>query len=75
MKKKEFKIIRYENNNYTKINDKSVVECKLEIYVNNRLEAVRLCLNEDLENMIIGFLLTEKYISTYEDVEKIQFIN
>lgn len=75
MIKNDLKIIRYEENNYKEIYDKSVVEYKLKIYVNNRPVGVRLCLRENLEDMIVGFLLTEGYISIYEDIEKIEFIS
>ncbi len=75
MIKNEFKIIRYEKNNYKEIDDKSVIEYKLKIYVNNRPVGYRLCLREKLDNMIIGFLLTEGYISKYKDIEKIEIIS
>ncbi|MDW7669062.1 MAG: formate dehydrogenase accessory sulfurtransferase FdhD [Bacillota bacterium] len=75
MIKNKFKIIRYEKNNYKEIEDISVVEYRLKIYVNNRPVGYRLCLKEKLDNMIIGFLLTEGYISKYKDIEKIEFIS
>jgi len=75
MIKNELKIIRYEENNYKEISDKSVVEYQLKVYVNNRPVGLRLCLKEKLDDMIVGFLLTEGYISTCDDIEKIQFIS
>ncbi len=75
MIKNKFKIIRYEKNNYKEIEDISVVEYRLKIYVNNRPVGYRLCLKEKLDNMIIGFLFTEGYISKYKDIEKVEFIS
>jgi len=69
------KIIRYENEKHREIYDEVVVEFELDIYVNNRPVCSRLCLNENLQDMVIGFLLTGGYISKYEDIDKIEIKN
>jgi FdhD protein len=73
MIKDKIEIKRYHYDKYEKKIDTSVVEFKLKIFVNNRPVLERLCLKENLEDMVVGFLVTEGYISTMEDVEKIDF--
>jgi len=75
MIKDKMKIIRYEDENYKEIYDEVVVEFELEIYVNNRPVCSRLCLKKNLQDMVVGFLLTRGYVSRYEDIDKIEMKN
>ncbi|RCW48688.1 MULTISPECIES: formate dehydrogenase accessory sulfurtransferase FdhD [unclassified Halanaerobium] len=71
MKKK--KILKYKSEKFEKIEDDIIMERPLTIFVNNYELLTLMCLPENLEELIIGFLISESLINNADEIEDISF--
>jgi len=67
------KIYKYKNQEKTEVLDEVIIEYKLKIFLNDELIIERFCLKNELENMVIGYLISEGYINSYEDLTTVKF--
>lgn len=67
-----WKVVRY--NNGEKITDEEIIatEFPLTVYVNNEEFATLVCTPTDIKQLVIGFLASEGFIRTYDDIKSIQ---
>lgn len=70
---KKVEIFRYKNKKMTKTEDKVVVEYNLKIYVNDVILVERICLKNELDNMVLGYLMSEGYVNSIEDLQEMKF--
>lgn len=64
------KIMRFENDALHEVSDHIATEFPLTIYINNEEFATIVCTPEYMEELIIGFLVSEGIIRKFSDIEK-----
>jgi len=67
------RILKYKSEKFGRIEDEIILERPLTIFVNNYELLTLMCLPENLEELIIGFLLSESLINNLAEVEDISF--
>ncbi|HSP22002.1 MAG TPA: formate dehydrogenase accessory sulfurtransferase FdhD, partial [Planococcus sp. (in: firmicutes)] len=64
-------IHRYDNGAFTEKEDRVVVEQPLTIKINGKEFITIVCSPEFVEEMAVGFLVSERIIPNYKDIEEI----
>ena len=64
-------IIRVEGNQFKEIEDTVVTEYAVTVKINEQEFVTMVCTPEYVEDMVIGYLASERIIRDYEDIEAI----
>lgn len=62
---------RYSNGQYNQLEDTIAVEYPITIKINGKELMTIVCTPEYIEDMVVGFLASERVIGKYEDIQKI----
>lgn len=62
---------RFSNGQFTQVNDQIVVEHPVTIYVNQKELMTIVCSPEYIEDMVVGFLISERIIINYTHIQSI----
>ena len=66
-------ISQYKNGVITEVDDTTLSEYHLTLYVNGQRQVVISCTPEHLEEMVLGYLLSEGFVKDLSQVEHINF--
>ena len=66
-----YTIVRYHSGTFSKQTDEIVTESPITIKLNGEEYVTVVCTPNYIEDMVIGFLISEGIISSYNDVEEI----
>ncbi len=66
-------ILRFTDGHFETAVDTVVVESPITIYLNGREFLTIVCTPDYIEDMVVGFLASERVIRRYEDIQNIQF--
>jgi FdhD protein len=70
---KASEIYKYKNNKKDKVLDQVVVEYKLKIFLNDKILVERICLKNEMDKMVAGYLITEGYINSWNGILEMKF--
>ncbi len=66
-----YTIVRYQSGTFSKQTDEVVTESPITIKLNNEEYVTVVCTPNYIEDMVIGFLISEGIISSYKDIEEL----